>query len=130
MEHALVAGDHLVARRREPRRGEVVVFEHPPRSGFFLVKRVVALGGEVVDITDGTVIVNGSPCDPLGGLLHTEPSGHWRVPDHACFVLSDARTATAADSRTLGPVLTDSMWVVVFRSWPPGRIGTDFRPLA
>ncbi len=130
MEPALNQGDYLIARRRAPRLGDVVVFEHPGRRGFHLVKRVVATAGEQVRIESGRLLVGGLPRDPLGDLHHLEPSGRWDLTANSCFVLSDARTAPPADSRSFGPVPADPMWVVVFRYWPGGRMGTDFRPVA
>ncbi len=129
MEPALREGDYLLATMRSPRTGDVVVFEHPTRPGFHLVKRVVAQTGDEVAIEGGRLLVNGSPRDPIGDLYHLEPSGRWELGDATCFVLSDNRSVTVADSRSFGPVATRRLWVVVFRYWPPGRVGTDFRPL-
>lgn len=123
-------GEYLIARRHPPRIGDVVVLEHPARPGFHLIKRVVASAGEEVAIEEGRLLVDGRPRDPLGDLYHLEPPGRWELGDDDCFVLSDNRSATFADSRSFGPVPTRGMWVVVVRYWPPGRVGTDFRPLA
>ena len=95
-----------------------MVFEHPARSGFSMVKRVIALQGERVDIEFGSVQVDGVERDPVGELVHTAPDGSWEVPEGHCFVLSDARTSTVADSRTLGCIPTDGMLVAVLRYWP------------
>jgi signal peptidase I len=122
MEPALSPGDYLLARFRRPLPGEIVVFEHPDRDGFHLVKRVIALAGQRVEIDSGSVSVDGEPRDPAGDLLHTAPDGTWEVPDGHCFVLSDARTATAADSRTFGCIPTDGMWVATLKYWPPRSI--------
>jgi hypothetical protein len=47
MAPALRPGDGLVAlRRRRIRRGEIRVFEHPDRPGFWLVKRVGHVRGD------------------------------------------------------------------------------------
>jgi len=61
----LEIGDHvfvekLVHRLREPARGEVVVFEkpHDPERRTF-VKRIVALGGDTVEVRCGVLHVNG-----------------------------------------------------------------------
>lgn len=48
-----------IAERAEPARGDIVVF-HSPETGDRLVKRVVALPGETIEIRrDGQVVVNG-----------------------------------------------------------------------
>jgi len=44
---------------RPPRRGEVVVFSHPRPPHDDLIKRVVAVGGDQVEMRDGVVWVNG-----------------------------------------------------------------------
>jgi signal peptidase I len=51
-----------------PRRGDVVVFVHP-RTGEDLIKRVVAVAGDTVELRDGTLRVNGVevPRHALGG---------------------------------------------------------------
>ena len=44
MRPTLNPGDYVVASTgRTPGRGDIVVFEHPDRSGFEVVKRVVAV---------------------------------------------------------------------------------------
>jgi signal peptidase I len=45
---------------RSPARGEVVVFVHP-KTGEDLIKRVVAVAGDSVELRDGFAWVNGSP---------------------------------------------------------------------
>jgi len=45
---------------RSPSRGEVVVFVHP-KDGIDLIKRVVAVAGDTVELKDGQVWVNGQP---------------------------------------------------------------------
>lgn len=47
MEPSLHAGDGVLAvRSRRARRGEIRVFEHPLRPGFWLVKRVDHVRGD------------------------------------------------------------------------------------
>ena len=41
-------------------RGDVVIFDSP-RDGTRLIKRVVGIGGDTVRLTDGRLVVNGSP---------------------------------------------------------------------
>lgn len=102
MSPALEPGDYLVTRAGgRLRRGGIVVFEHPHRPGFLLVKRLAGLPGDEVDLDGRTV----------------------RVAEGEVIVLSDARTLTRADSRTFGPVPLDRVERVVFRYWPPRRLG-------
>ena len=76
MKPNLVPGDHLLVWKlpygigvpfsswkiggwREPRRGEVLVFSSSDASGRDLVKRVVGLPGDTVEVRAGQVYVNG-----------------------------------------------------------------------
>jgi signal peptidase I len=55
-------GDQILAQRGgTPGRGEVIVFRYPkdPRKDF--IKRVVAVGGDTVEIREGVPVVNGQP---------------------------------------------------------------------
>jgi signal peptidase I len=45
---------------RTPERGEIAVFDSP-RDGVRLIKRIVAVGGDVVNIVDGRLSINGKP---------------------------------------------------------------------
>ena len=48
-------------RFREPRRGEVIVFNQGDHRR--LIKRVIGLSDDLVEIRDGIVYINGSPLD-------------------------------------------------------------------
>lgn len=125
MVPALLPGDYVLAfrLRSSPRRGDVLIFEHPRRSGFLLVKRVIGLPGERVTISDLGVHVD--------GVLVAEPwaqglprrQGSWRVAEGEAYVLGDRREWSADDSRSLGPVPTGKAWRVAWRVWPIRRIG-------
>jgi signal peptidase I len=61
---AVLTGDRVLVDRsaftfRRPRRWEVVAFRHPQEAGNILIKRVVGLPGESVQIQDGDVYING-----------------------------------------------------------------------
>jgi signal peptidase I len=49
-----------LARLGEPRRGEIVTFDSP-QDGVRLIKRLVALPGDVVELRDGVLAINGEP---------------------------------------------------------------------
>lgn len=46
-----------------PRHGEVIVFEHPAHPGERLIKRVAGIGGDVVELVEEAVIINGESQD-------------------------------------------------------------------
>jgi signal peptidase I len=101
MRPALEPGDLLlttrVRRTTAVRRGDLVVFTSRERGGI-LVKRVVGLPGERVEIDGGLVRVDGAPlAEP-----YAQPSGGYRrtfaVPGNGYLVLGDAREASD-DSR-------------------------------
>ncbi|HBE88691.1 MAG TPA: signal peptidase I [Elusimicrobia bacterium] len=103
MEPTLSEGTHffldkVTYRFRAPRRGEVVSFK--PRLGGEIesVKRVIAVGGDEVEIRAKQVWVNGEPlvesyAEHRRGdvLLDGDNLGPLTVPDGHLFVLGDNR---------------------------------------
>lgn len=61
MHPAIKKGDYLLVYKGDfqPKRGQVVVFEHPKETGKFLVKRIIAIGGDQIRLINGRVILNG-----------------------------------------------------------------------
>ncbi|MFQ5948229.1 MAG: signal peptidase I [Acidimicrobiia bacterium] len=126
MAPVLRAGDFvLTARSRAiPGRGDLVVFPHPHRSDFDLVKRVVGLPGERVDIANAQVHIDGSVLAEPWADGPTLPDGSWELGDEELFLLGDNRAASIDDSRHLGPFPLEGIpWRVVFRYWPLYRVG-------
>lgn len=62
MANTIIAGDHLFVFSRVGtiRRGDIVVFRFPTDRRQLLIKRVVALPGETVEIVGTQVLVNGT----------------------------------------------------------------------
>ena len=105
-----------------PRRGDVVVVDRPGEPEP-LVKRVMALAGETVEVRGGHVFINQVPIQEpwvtyWGGKDYQPPV----VPDGHVFVLGDNRTVSL-DSRYIGPVALDLVTRhVVFIFWPLKQI--------
>ena len=62
----------VLARLGEPRRGDIVTFDSP-QDGVRLIKRVVALPGDVVEMHGGRLSLNGQPMDYVVGQSVIEP---------------------------------------------------------
>jgi signal peptidase I len=64
MVPTLLVGDHMFAdkRARTPGRGDVVVFKYPKQPEKDFVKRVIAVGGDTIELkADGSLVLNGQP---------------------------------------------------------------------
>lgn len=128
--------EKITYKRREPKRGEVVVFKAPPsepcaENECEYIKRVIGLPGEIVRIKSGDVWVNGSrlnePYLPAG--LDTPPSSYLRegrpmvVPQDEYLLMGDNRPHSR-DGREFGPTLKeDIVGRAFFRYWPTTRMG-------
>ncbi|MBI5666827.1 MAG: signal peptidase I [Chloroflexi bacterium] len=102
-------------------RGDVVALISP-RDGVRVVKRIIGLPGERVEVQDGQVYING---EALPENYINEPpryTGMWQVGEDQYFVLGDNRNHSL-DSHVYGPVDRDRIQgVVKFRYWPLNQI--------
>jgi signal peptidase I len=109
-----ILGEKWTFRRRAPRRGEVIIFRHPVTPSQLYIKRIVALGGETVEIRRGTVYVNRRPLsEPYRVRMPRGSCPPHRVAPGSYFVLGDNRDASD-DSRRWGDV---DRRAVVARAW-------------
>ena len=61
----LLVGDHLLVSKfiykfTEPARGDIVVFKYPDDPSRNFIKRIIAVGGDTVEVRDKVVYVNGA----------------------------------------------------------------------
>jgi signal peptidase I len=108
MEPCLHDGDRLVVDRlsyslAEVRRGDVVVLRNPRNRAVDFVKRIAALPGDLVQMRDGTLLVNGVPDDTFGCIHDRDDLARFEVPQGHFFVLGDNRPVSC-DSRDFGLV--------------------------
>jgi signal peptidase I len=131
MTPTLRAGDHVVVdklayRFGEPHRRDLIVFRRPRGDDELLLKRIVAVGGDLVGIEDGVLTVDGRAVrEPFVNrrLVDSVYFGPVRVPRGSVFVMGDRRE-DSVDSRTFGPVpRARIVGRVDLRIWPPWRLG-------
>jgi signal peptidase I len=115
----------IVYRLHPPRRGDVIIFHHPRNPGRDLIKRVIGLPGETVEIKGSGVYVNNVLLEEPYAFqqnLPRRPIPYILGPDEF-FVMGDNRP-NSDDSRRWGALKQDQIvgkaWVSY---WPPGRWG-------
>lgn len=131
----MVLGEKLSLKSEEPKPGDIVFFKNPdPDSGHgVLVKRVVAVGGQTVDLRYGKVYIDG--VEEKGGHAHgmsmpleeryleTDVSFPYTVPEGYIWVMGDNRE-NSLDSRSFGAIPIDTVYAESWiRYWPFNRIG-------
>jgi signal peptidase I len=152
MEPTLDIGDRVLVnklsyRLHDVNRGDLVVFEANEGHGDCgqpvseaaanaaetgikdLIKRVVALPGETIDLRDNQVVIDGRILEEpyIGADVVTAPTGSiefpFEVPEGCVFVMGDNRT-DSRDSRIFGPIDEDQIVGRAFvRVWPLSQIG-------
>lgn len=115
--------DLVSYRLRMPRRGEIIVLNVPGRVSDPLIKRVIGLPGETIEIKGGAVYVNGQKLnEPYLNQLTTGTMPPQVIPEAHVFVLGDNR-GSSNDSRYFGVVpLENILGRAWLRYWPPSDI--------
>jgi signal peptidase I len=136
MEPNFYTGERLIVNKiiysiRKPHRGEVLVFHATPEKDY--IKRVIALPGETVKISNNKVYVNDKELDEdyikeivdekaKNREVYNRDFPATTIPEGAIFVMGDNRL-NSSDSRMIGAVTYDK---VVGRAdiifWPLSKI--------
>ena len=107
-----------------PQRDDIIVFTPPtgPEADF-LVKRVIGIPGDEIDIRGGQVWVNGEPREENFPVTRANGGTYpLIVEDDNFFVLGDNR-GRSNDSRTWGQLPAENVvGRVWFGYWPPSEI--------
>jgi signal peptidase I len=149
MKPTLLVGDHILVGKfiygtrlpfmqerilvlREPQRGDVIVFRYPKDPSRDFVKRIIAVGGDVVQGKDGVVYLNGRALqepyvnkDPTAAPAPLDDGdfGPILVPQGKVFVMGDNR-GQSYDSRYWGFVDIDDIKgkaFIIYWSWDRQR---------
>lgn len=110
-----------------PQRGDVVVLHSPTDGSEDLIKRVIGLPWDTVEIRDGMVYVNGRQlAEPYildENRCTVACDGVWALNADQYFVLGDNR-ASSYDGHSFGPIkrslIVGQAWL---RYWPPPNFG-------
>ena len=109
-------GEQIIAEKisvkfEDPKRGEIIIFNHPTYPGRLVIKRVVGLPGEIIKISAGKIYINdamlaeeylGSEGATKAGEILAE-NVSYEIPGDSYILLGDNR-ANSTDSREWGPV--------------------------
>ena len=107
-------------RLQEPERGDIIVLRDPRSDERKLIKRVIGLSEEVLEIKEGQVLINGQPLDePYVANPGRYTQEATPIPEGMYFVLGDNRN-NSSDSHNWGTLAREQVvgkaWVSY---WPP-----------
>jgi len=129
MEPSLYDGQYLIASKvaywlQTPERGDVVVLEPPNRdSSVPYIKRVIGLPGDLVEVRDQRVWVNGIALNEPYTSAPPNYDGNWVVAAGEYLVFGDNRN-NSSDSHSWGLLPEDNiLGKAFFLYWPPESWG-------
>ena len=133
MEETLSNKDYLILSKQayllhDIERGDVIVFTpNNGEPGKNYIKRVIAIPGDKVSISDGEVYINDEVIIEPYLSCSTTPGevGEITIPNNKCFVLGDNRdNSTDSRSPTVGLVSKNSiLGKALFRAFPISDFG-------
>lgn len=116
---------------KEPQRGDIIVCNYDTNVyDKPVIKRIVALAGETIEIVDGHYVVDGVLIDesPYWNNLMLEDMPPIKVPPRHVFVSGDNRDVSL-DSRIVGAIPYEKVrGKAQFFVWPLSRFGEMINP--
>jgi signal peptidase I len=111
-------------RLHDPQRGDIIVFRDPHDGTRKLIKRLIGLPGDTLEIRQGQVVINGQVLDELyvhyPGRYSIAPT---LIPDNEYYMLGDNRN-NSSDSHNWGTLsrqeIVGKAWLTY---WPPSLWG-------
>ncbi len=159
MKPTLEIGDHILVNKfsygvklpylrntiipiGQPQRGDIAVFIYPEDKTKDFIKRVIAVGGDTVEIRNKQILLNGAPMqDPFGvhvedviypkALQRRDNLGPIKVPEGTIFVMGDNRDQSY-DSRFWGFVKLEDVIgkaFIIYFSWDSDDNGVRWNRL-
>ncbi len=111
--------NRMAYRLGQPERGDIIVFRSVNENDLDLIKRIIGLPGDRVQVQEGQVLVNGQAlAEPY---INAPPrySGEWQVPEGFLFVLGDNRN-DSSDSHQWGLLPSGNViGKAILIYWPP-----------
>lgn len=107
--------------------GDIVTFHNPNDNKEHYIKRIIAVEGDVVEIIDSKVYVNGEKLKEnytkSKGDTEIANGSYWEIGNNEVFVLGDNRHISY-DSRFFGPIDIDSIiGIAKYRIYPFDKVG-------
>ncbi len=136
MEPTFHSGDRVILSKisyklHEPQRGDVIAFQSPQNQDIEFFKRIIGVPGDKIEITNGSVYVNGqkmietytfSPTNIYQGEFLKEGETVI-ISQRKLFVMGDNRQASF-DSRAFGFIPISSIeGKAIYRYFPPQTAG-------
>ena len=127
MEPGLQDGQQFLINKavyhfHNPHRGEIIVFHSPRDPNSDLIKRIIAVPGDTIEIKDNTVFVNDTPIVETYTL---EPPHYMLlrqdIPTNHYFVLGDNRNNSADSHRGWTVPLENIIGRAWITYWPPQK---------
>jgi signal peptidase I len=110
----------------DPQRGDIVVLKDAVENKL-LIKRIIGMPGEEVELKDGKVFINSEELQPdyTSFPTYAYTQEQWTLPQGEYFVLGDNREHSR-DSRSENVGLVNRKNIIgraVFRIWPFNKLG-------